>query len=48
MSELLEVMHPSGEPTGKVLDKTIVHDGGLWHRDTHVWISDGENLLQQQ
>lgn len=48
MAEILEVLQPDGTPTGQALDKAIIHDQELWHRDTHVWISDGQNLLQQQ
>lgn len=48
MAEMLEVMLQNGEPTGQVLEKAIIHDHSLWHRDVHVWVTDGQNFLQQQ
>jgi 8-oxo-dGTP pyrophosphatase MutT (NUDIX family) len=45
---MLEVLQPNGQGTGQALDKAIIHDQGLWHRDTHVWITDGVNVLEQQ
>lgn len=46
--ELLEVVDEQDRPTGQVLDKTIVHGRGLLHRVAHVWITDGNRLLQQR
>jgi len=46
--ELLEVVDEADQPTGRILDKAIVHAEGLLHRVAHVWITDGENLLQQR
>lgn len=49
MSELLDIVTPpEGEPTGERLDKGYIHKNGLWHRDVHVWVTDGQNVLQQQ
>lgn len=46
--ELLDVVNPQGEPTGRILDKKTIHEQGLLHRDVHVWITNGSDLLQQQ
>jgi isopentenyldiphosphate isomerase len=46
--ELLDVLRPNGELTGQLADKAIIHDQGLWHRDVHVWVTNGFDLLQQQ
>ncbi len=47
--EALDVVHcPSGAPTGWAFDKIWVHAHGLWHRDVHVWVTNGTALLQQQ
>jgi len=46
--ELLDVVDEYGEPTGQVMDKKTIHDEGIRHRDVHVWITNGEDFLQQQ
>ncbi len=46
--ELLDIVDPHGEPTGEQRDKDEIHRLGLPHRDVHVWITDGQHLLQQQ
>jgi isopentenyl-diphosphate Delta-isomerase len=46
--ELLDIVDLSGEPTGEQRDKAAIHAQGLWHRDVHVWITNGTDLLQQQ
>lgn len=46
--ELLDVVDRQGEPTGRILDKKTIHEQGLLHRDVHVWITNGSDLLQQQ
>lgn len=46
--ELLDIVDLQGEPTGEQLDKATIHQQGLWHRDVHVWITDGKNFLEQQ
>lgn len=46
--ELLDVVDQHGDPTGEVVDKTTIHEQGLPHRDVHVWVTDGENYLEQQ
>ena len=46
--ELLDIVDEDGNPTGQVASKKIIHDLGLPHRDTHVWVTNGRSLLQQQ
>lgn len=46
--ELLDIVDAYGEPTGQVLDKKTIHDQGLRHRDVHVWVTNGNDFLQQQ
>jgi len=48
MSELLDIVDTDGEPTGEQLDKDVIHRLGLLHRDVHVWVTDGESILEQQ
>jgi isopentenyldiphosphate isomerase len=47
-SELLDIVDGNGDPTGEQRQKSYIHAGGLWHRDVHVWVTDGTNLLEQQ
>ena len=47
-NELLDVVDLGGEPTGQRLEKSFIHENGLWHRDVHVWLSTGTHFLQQQ
>ncbi|HET8671674.1 MAG TPA: NUDIX domain-containing protein [Candidatus Saccharimonadales bacterium] len=46
--ELLDVVDIYGKPTGEVQDKKTIHGQGLRHRDAHVWVTNGHDLLQQQ
>lgn len=46
--ELFDVVDESGDPTGEVVDKKTAHAYGVRHRDLHVWITNGSDLLQQQ
>lgn len=46
--ELLDVVDEYGEPTGLILDKETIHDQGLLHRDVHVWVTNGQDILEQQ
>lgn len=46
--ELLDLVDAQGNMTGERRDKAEIHSKGLWHRDVHVWITDGAQLLQQQ
>jgi isopentenyldiphosphate isomerase len=46
--ELLDIVDIYGNPTGQALDKKTIHNQGLRHRDVHVWVTNGRDLLQQQ
>jgi 8-oxo-dGTP diphosphatase len=46
--ELLDIVDDEGEPTGEIRPKNEIHRLGLQHRDVHVWITDGTNVLEQQ
>jgi isopentenyl-diphosphate Delta-isomerase len=46
--ELLDVVDLYGKTTGEVLDKKTIHELGLRHRDVHVWVTNGRDVLQQQ
>lgn len=48
--ELIEVLNESGQKTGQILDKEIIHQQGLWHREVAVWIfnSKRETLVQRR
>lgn len=48
--ELIDVLTPEGQPTGKRKPKDAVHRDGDWHRAAHVWIIDRHNrvLLQRR
>lgn len=46
--ELLDIIDIYGNPTGRVADKQTIHDQGLLHRDVHVWVTNGTDLLQQR
>ncbi len=48
--ELIEVLDENGQKNGQILDKDIIHQQGLWHREVAVWIfnSKGETLVQRR
>lgn len=48
--ELLDVVDEDNNLTGKVEDKDIIHEKGIWHREVAVWIMNtkGEILLQKR
>ena len=48
--ELLDVLDENGNYTGKVEERKLVHDKGLWHIHVGVWIMNkkGELLFQQR
>lgn len=48
--ELIDVIDENNNLTGKIEDKDIVHEKGLWHREISVWImnKNGEILLQKR
>jgi isopentenyldiphosphate isomerase len=43
-----EVLDEAGHKTGEILDKTIVHQQGLWHEVVNAWVvnSRGDILMQ--
>ena len=43
--ELLDVVDELGQPTGQILDKKTIHAEGVRHRDVHVWITNGVDIL---
>ena len=49
MSELFETFDEAGRPTGLV-ERSVVHTKGLWHRAAHVWLftSDGRLHVQRR
>lgn len=48
--ELIDVLDENGNYTGKVEERKLVHDNGLWHTHVGVWImnKNGELLFQQR
>ena len=46
--ELLDIVDMQGNPTGEPVDKATIHSEGRWHRDVHVWVTNGTDVLQQQ
>src|SRR5262245_16645361 len=48
MEEMVDVLDESGQRTGEVLPKSVVHARELWHTSAHIWIinSKGEILMQ--
>jgi len=51
--ELLDVLEESGEPSGLVRERTLVHLRGDYHRTSHVWLArkrpdGGHDLLLQK
>jgi len=48
--ELLNILNDKGRKTGKILDKEIIHQQGLWHREVAVWIFNpqGATLIQRR
>ncbi len=50
MDELLDILTPEGEPTGKTALKSEAHKNGWFHATVHVWLftSDKKILLQKR
>ena len=50
MMEKLEIFNRDGTPTGKIVDRNIIHEKGFWHRVSHIWIYNdrGEVLIQKR
>jgi isopentenyl-diphosphate delta-isomerase len=46
--ELIDVLDEFGEKTGQVLSKDEVHQKGLWHAGSHLWIYNGKGELLLQ
>lgn len=48
--ELLDIVDENNNLTGKVEDKDIIHNNGIWHREVAIWImnKNGEILLQKR
>ena len=51
--EMLDIVDENGEPTGKVKERTKVHEDGDRHRTSHVWIvrdneKSGMDILLQK
>jgi isopentenyldiphosphate isomerase len=47
-AEMVDLVDENGILLGEQLEKQVVHQQGLWHRDVHVWVTDGDNVLEQQ
>lgn len=49
MTEPIEVLNPSGLPTGDVKTRAAVHQSGDLHRTLHLWlVRDGHVLMQRR
>ena len=48
--EFIDVLDENGNYTGKVEERKIIHDNGLWHIHVGVWLMNkkGELLFQQR
>ena len=38
MAEYLDIVDAKGCPTGQIVERTVAHAQGLWHRTSHVWL----------
>ena len=50
MDELIDILTPKGEPTGKTALKSEAHKHGWFHATVHIWLftKDKKILLQQR
>ena len=50
MDELIDILTPDGEPTGKTALKSEAHKNGWFHATVHIWLftSDEKILLQKR
>ena len=48
MEEYFDVCTPAGVPTGQSVPRSEVHRQGLWHRSSHLWLTDGRGRLLLQ
>ena len=48
--EYLEVVDENNNLTGKIEERDVIHEKGLWHREISVWImnKNGDVLLQKR
>ena len=48
--ELLDVLDPTGKPTGEQKARSLVHRDGDWHRSIHIWVvnADGQAVFQRR
>ncbi|MBQ8791891.1 MAG: NUDIX domain-containing protein [Ruminiclostridium sp.] len=46
--ELLDILDETGELTGLLENRKLVHEKGMWHRSVHVWFFDENKLLLQR
>ncbi|MBQ9834502.1 MAG: NUDIX domain-containing protein [Bacilli bacterium] len=47
--ELLEVLNSNGYATGEILDKVIIHNEGLYHKEVAIFlINDNKEILLQK
>lgn len=44
-SEPLDVLDDSGQPTGEVMARGLVHEQGKWHRSFHLWVVNAEGMV---
>ena len=38
MSEFLDIVNENGMPTGRIVERSVAHLEGIWHRTSHVWL----------
>ena len=53
MAEYLDIVDQHGNPTGEIVERSVAHREGIYHRTSHVWIlrngpSGVEVLLQKR
>ncbi len=53
LMEYLDIVDENGQPTGKVVERSIAHAEGIMHRTSHVWLVRKKNkrleiLLQKR
>lgn len=50
MKELLDIVDEKNNLTGKIAEKSYIHDNGIWHREVACWIMNekGEILVQKR
>lgn len=45
--EYFDICNEQGEPTGRVIERSVAHAEGILHRTTHVWIIREKDGRQQ-